>query len=86
MVRNFFITTKISKIPSTGPQNSGECLLSCFSVVLLVCICFLAVLGMIFVSTTTAFFTLFSVELERCLVTGDLELLPIEGLFLVPKR
>jgi hypothetical protein len=81
----FFKTPKLSKLPSTGPQNSGECLLSCFSFVLLVGICFLAVLGMIFVSTTN-FLALFSVELERCLATGDFELLPIEGRFLVPKR
>jgi hypothetical protein len=33
-----------------------------------------------------AFFALISVELERCLATGDLELLPVEGRFLVPKR
>lgn len=42
---------------------------------------------MIFVSTTTtAFLALISVELERCFATGDFELLPVEGRFLVPKR
>jgi len=70
-------------LPSTELDNSIECLFNCFSFVLLVGICFRAVLGVVLVSGQT-FLALISVEFDRCLATGDLELLPTDGLFLVP--